>query len=193
MAKILFYDLETTGVEVRQNGIHQISGCVEIEGLVVESFNFKVAPNPKAKIVAEALIIGGVSEEDIKAYPEMGVVYKQFVKMLSKYIDKYDKKDKMFLCGYNNAHFDDNFFRAFFIQNNDSYFGSWFYAGSLDVMVLASQYLINRRVNMKDFKLKTVAEEIGLYVDSERLHDAEYDIKITREVYRIVSGIGFEI
>jgi DNA polymerase-3 subunit epsilon len=189
----MFYDVETTGVDERQNGIHQIAGCIEIDGEVVQSFNLNVAPNPKAKIVPEALAVGGVTEEQIKAYPAMEVVFKQFKAMLSKYVDPYDKKDKMYLVGYNNAHFDDDFLRAWFIQNGDSYFGSWFYAGALDVMVLASQYLMDRRYRMKDFKLMTVAQEVGLVVDESRLHDANYDIELTRGVYRIVTGIDYEL
>jgi DNA polymerase-3 subunit epsilon len=78
------------------------------------------------------------------------------------------------------------------MQNGDSYFGSWFYAGALDVMVLASQYLIKRRKNMPDFKLKSVAKELGIEVDETKLHDAEYDIYLTRAVYMIVTGLEIE-
>lgn len=191
--KKLFYDVETTGVDERQNGIHQLSGCIEIDGVVVESFNWHVAPNPKAKITPEALAVGGVTEYQIKAYEPMEVVFKRFKAMLRKYCDPYDKKDKMYLVGYNNAHFDDDFLRGWFIQNGDQFFGSWFWAGALDVMVLASQYLIERRVKMLNFKLSTVAVEVGIVVDESRLHDANYDIELTRAVYRIVTGIDYEL
>jgi DNA polymerase-3 subunit epsilon len=191
--KKLFYDVETTGVDERQNGIHQISGCFEIDGVVAEHFNFHVAPNPKAKITPEALAVGGVTEEQIKSYEPMEVVFKRFKAMLRKYCDPYDKKDKIYLVGYNNAHFDDDFLRAWFIQNGDTFFGSWFWAGALDVMVLASQYLIDRRVKMDAFKLMNVAVEVGLVVDESRLHDANYDIELTRAVYRIVTRIDYEL
>lgn len=191
--KKLFYDVETTGVDERQNGIHQLSGCIEIDGVVVESFNWHVAPNPKAKITEDAMKIGGVTEEQIKAYEPMEIVFKRFKAMLRKYCDPYDRKDKIYLVGYNNAHFDDDFLRGWFIQNGDQFFGSWFWAGALDVMVLASQYLINRRVKMLNFKLGTVAVEVGIVVDESRLHDANYDIELTRAVYRIVTGIDYEL
>lgn len=32
MSKLLFFDLETTGVKYWRNGIHQISGAVVIDG-----------------------------------------------------------------------------------------------------------------------------------------------------------------
>jgi len=189
----MFYDVETTGVDERQNGIHQIAGCIEIDGLVVESFNYNVAPNPKAKIVPEALAVGGVTEEQLKAYEPMEAVFRRFKAMLRKYCDPYDTKAKMYLVGYNNSSFDDKFLRAWFAQSGDTFFGSWFHAGALDVMVLASQYLIERRAKMKDFKLMTVAVEVGLVVDETRLHDANYDIELTRGVYRIVTGLDYEL
>lgn len=189
----MFFDLETTGVDLKKHGIHQIAGCFEVNGEVVEQFNIRVAPNPKAIIEQEAMTICGVAEEQIRAYPEMGGVYREFCQMLSKYVERYSKTDKIWLVGYNNRSFDDNFLMAWFVQNQDTFFGAWFWTDSLDVLVLASQYLINRRREMPNFKLMTVARELGIDVDESRLHDALYDIELTRAVYRIVTGIDYEL
>lgn len=189
----IFYDLETTGTDKRKHGIHQIAGLVEIDGEVVEEFDFRVKPNPKARIEPEALAKCHVTEEQILAYDDMLTVYKRFVKMLKRYINKYDKKQKAFLVGFNNRHFDDGFLRAWFEQNDDGFFGSWFWSDSLDVLVLASQYLLDRRTDMPSFKLFRVAMEVGLEVDKAKLHDALYDIYLTRQVYRIVTGLDIEL
>jgi DNA polymerase-3 subunit epsilon len=189
----MFYDLETTGVNVKIHGVHQISGCIEIDGEVVETFNFKVRPNPKAKIEPEALQVGGVTEDQIMQYEEMRSVYVKVVDMLAKYVDRFNPKEKIWLVGFNNRSFDDVFFRSWFEQNKDSFFGAWFWSDSLDVLVLASQYLLNRRTSMQTFKLKRVALELGIPVDESKLHDAAYDIQLTREIYRIVTGIEIEI
>src|ERR1035437_6528049 len=155
MEKLFFYDLETTGVMHWKNGIHQISGSVVIDGETKESFNFKVAPNSSAIIDEEALLVGGVTKEQILAYPHMNVVYKQLTAILSKYVDKYNKTDKFHLVGYNNSSFDNQFFRAFFVQNLDNYFGSWFWSDTIDVMVLASNKLKHERSKMVNFKQMT--------------------------------------
>lgn len=184
--KILFFDLETTGLKPEKHGIHQMSGRIVIDNEVVEKFNFKVQPNPKALIEDEALSIANVTREKIQAYPEMKIVYNQLIEMLARYVDKFDKKDKFFLCGYNNASFDNQFLRGFFLQNNDNYFGSWFWSNSFDVMVLASKHLASVRYKMPDFKLKTVAKYMGIEVDESRLHDAEYDIELTIGIYNLL-------
>ena len=189
MAKLFFYDLETTGVKFWKNGIHQISGCIEVDGDVKEEFNFHVKPNPACIIEDEALKVSGVTLEQINAYPDMNIVYNQIKAMLSKYINKYDKYDKFFLVGYNNAPFDNQFFRAFFVQNNDNYFGSYFWSSAIDVMVLAANHLKNTRHTMENFKLKTVADTLGVTVDESKLHDAMYDIYLTRAVYRKINGL----
>jgi len=181
--KAVYFDIETTGVKFWKNGIHQLSGCIEIDGEVKESFNIKTAPYREAIIEDEALKVGNVTKEQIMAYPEMGSMHRFFVSLLGKYVDKFNKQDKFFLIGYNNASFDNQFLRAWFTQANDNYFGSWFWSSSIDVMVLASEHLKEKRASMVDFKLKTVAVEMGITIDESKLHDAEYDIQLTREIY----------
>lgn len=55
MSKLLFFDLETTGVKFWRNGIHQIGGIVDIDGHEAERFDIRLAPNPAATIEQEAL------------------------------------------------------------------------------------------------------------------------------------------
>ena len=184
MSKLFFFDLETTGTLYWRHGIHQISGMIEIDGEIKKEFNFHVAPNPRAEIDPKALEVGGVTWEQINAYPFMREVYEDIVDMLEQYVNRMDRTDKFHLVGYNNRGFDDPFFRAFFVQNGDKYFGSWFWSDSIDVMVLASQYLMDRRSLMKDFKLSTVADTLGVKVEADKLHDALYDVRLTREIYK---------
>ena len=60
MSKLLFFDLETTGVKFWRNGIHQIGGIVDIDGQETERFDIRLAPNPAATIEHEALDVAGV-------------------------------------------------------------------------------------------------------------------------------------
>lgn len=186
--KLFFYDLETTGVKHWRHGIHQLSGCIEIDGVIKEKFDFKICPNPKCDIEHEALKVGGVTREQVLTYPSMEEAYKNLIIMLTRYVDKYNKKDKFFLIGFNNASFDNQFLRAFFLQNKDDYFGSWFWADTHDVMVLASNHLKDHRAEMENFKLATVAKFMGIEVNETLLHDAIYDILLTRTIYHIVNN-----
>ena len=158
-----------------------------IDGVTKEQFDFKVRPNPQAQIEEEALKVGGVTKEQILAYPPMYDIYRQLINMLEKYVDKYNKKDKYFIVGFNNASFDNQFLRGFFLQNGDQYFGSWFWPNSFDVMILATPYLAEKRPDMENFKLATVAKALGIEVSEESLHDATYDIALTKGILQIVT------
>jgi len=185
--KLFFFDLETTGVNQAKNGIHQISGEIVIDGEVKESFDFKVQPNPLCQIEDEALAVAGVTKDQVLRYTPMFIVYGELIKMLGKYVDKFNKTDKFFLVGYNNASFDNQFLRGFFLQNKDNYFGSWFWSNSFDVMVLATPFLAAKRHQMENFKLSTVAATLGIVVEEEKLHNASYDIYLTKSIFNIVT------
>lgn len=185
----LFYDLETTGLNPKLHSIVQLSGLVEINNIVVEKFNFSVRPHPKAKIEQGALNIIGKTEAELMDYPPMTEVYQAFTHMLDKHVNRFKDQCKVYLVGFNNRNFDDAFLLKFFQLNDDPYFFARFYPDSLDTLILASQFLINRRPTMPSFKLRRVAMELGFTVDDEKLHDAMYDVELTRSIYRVVTGM----
>jgi DNA polymerase-3 subunit epsilon len=184
--KLLFFDLETTGLDPVKNAIHQIAIGILIDNELFK-IGFKIKPFNGAIIEQSALDVAGVTKEQILLYPEAIKVYDCIVNILSKHVDKYDKTDKFHLVGYNNASFDNQFLRQFFTQNNDKYFGSWFWSDSIDVMVLASDKLKSVRHEMENFKQSTVAKKLGIELDETKLHDALYDLDICYEIYKLVS------
>jgi DNA polymerase-3 subunit epsilon len=186
--KLFFFDLETTGLDNQKHAIHQISGKIIIDGVEKTKFNFKVKPFEGALIDATALKIGGVTEEQIMQYPSCHQNYVSLVTLIQKYVNRFDTGDKFHLVGYNNSSFDNQFLRSFFKVNKDDYFGSYFWSDSIDVMVLASNFLKHERHNIRDFKLKTVAQWLKIEVDAKRLHDAEYDIELTEKIFNIIES-----
>lgn len=182
--KILFFDTETTGVDPKVNAIHQLTGALEIDGVIVWEFDYHIRPFENAVIVPEALAVGGVTLEQIMEYDLAGTVYSNFVTNLDKHCDRFNKKDKIFLCGYNSAAFDNAFLRAMFDRNWSKYFGSYFWSSPLDVFILASFKLMKIRPYLPDFKQGTVAKALGIEVDESKLHNAKYDLQILMEIYR---------
>ena len=186
--KLLLFDLETTGLDCVKHGIHQVSGRVIINGEVKENFDFKVRPKETAIYDQAALQVGNVTEEQLRSYIPMGTQFSRFISMLDKYVSKFDKTDKFYLVGYNNAHFDNQFLRQWFTDNGHKFFGSYFWSNSCDCMVLATPYLMDKRKDMADFKQSTVAKALGINVEAEKLHDASYDIVLCHAIYDKVCG-----
>lgn len=186
MSKIFYYDLETTGTDYKENGIHQISAILEVDGEIKKELNLFCAPYEGCKTTKEALEVGGVTIEQLNAYPPEIEAYRSLQKELNQHCDKFDSQDKFFLCGFNNVSFDNNFLRKLWERQGDNYFGSFFWANSLDVMILASLFLKDTRHKMDNFKLSTVAKALGVIVNESKLHDAFYDLYLTREIMNLI-------
>lgn len=184
--KLFFFDLETTGTDVTKHAIHQIAAIIETPAGRAE-LNYKVRPKEGVHMVSpEALEICGITIDELKSYPPMEEAYRDLITHLNAACDRYDKQDKFFMVGFNCQGFDGQFLRKFWADNNDNFFGSYFWPNTLDVYVLATRELMEQRHLMPNFKLHTVAQALGLIVDEERLHDAMYDVELTEKMYRIL-------
>lgn len=181
--KIIYLDTETTGIVCPESGLIQLAGAIEIDGEVVERFNFQVRPFPKDVVSNEALTINGVTDRELALRDRPGRVFSMFLSLLERYVDRFERSDKFHLVGY-NARFDAEHLRAWFEKNGDKYFGSWFWHPAVDVMNFAATVLMGQRPDMGNFKLATVAEALGIPVDEEKIHDASYDIELTRLIFR---------
>lgn len=188
MAKLIFLDTETTGIDPQKNGIIQLAAIMDIEGQEVDQFNMIMKPFEGCIIEDEALEVSGITREQIeKAEPEI-FVYRMFTAWLAKHIDKYSKLDKGFLVGY-NANFDDQFLRALATRCNDKFLGSFKWPDIIDVRGIAALRLADKRPQMPNFKLGSVGKEIlgetrlNEILESGGLHNALTDIVLTREIF----------
>lgn len=185
--KYLFFDLETTGLDPKRCAIHQLAGIIEIDGVEVERFNLFMKPLPGKEIQQQALDLKGLTIEKLNEYTTTSLVFNQFLSILGKHVDKFQKTDKFFPIGWNNNAFDNEFLRQLFEDMGDKYFGSWFWNGTIDVMCLAAYAYRYNRHNMENFKLSTVAAYAGLEVSQESLHDGLYDVELTRGIFKILT------
>jgi len=184
MIKRVFIDVETTGTDPKIHAIHQVSGCIEIDGVIKEYFDYNVRPFDGAVIDSKALEVGNVTFEQVMQYKYSDEeAYCMLLRLFKKYVNPFNKKDKFSFVGY-NAHFDKQFMYELWVRNADNYFFSMIWSNHLDVMVLASEALEEIRPTMVDFKLMTVARELGIEIDENKLHNSLYDIEITYEMFQ---------
>lgn len=188
--KKIFIDVETGGTDHKQNPLLQLSGCVEIDGEEKEFFDHLLKPFDGQIIEDKALEVTGFTREQIATFSDPRTVYNEFLEMLDRHIDKFDKKDKAFFIGY-NSRFDEDFLRGFFINNAvtekdkefGNYYGSYFWTPSVDVMQLAIFALAKERPSLDNFKLQTVCGYLGYDVANTDWHDAKADIAATKWLF----------
>jgi DNA polymerase-3 subunit epsilon len=182
MKKVAYIDVETTGVNFYSCGVVQIAMIIEIGGQLKEALNLRCRPFPNDVIMPSALEVLGKTEEELQAEQDPVNAHRALLDIMDKYVDRYDREDKFWFIGY-NSYFDDQFLRKWFRQCGDPYYGSWFFWPALDVAQIAAQYLYLDRPTMPNFKLGTVAKQLGIQVKEEDLHDAMIDVQVTRDIY----------
>lgn len=192
--KILLYDTETGGLHPVKNGIHQLALRLFVDYKLVKEAKVDCQFGPQHEYSPEALAVSGKTIEQIMASPfTQQKLYASLHKLVSSWCDPKNKQDKIFLAGFNNHGFDNEFLRSLWLAHGDKYFGSFFFSNSLDAMLMASGHLpiVMKRHLMPNFKLTTVAAEFGYPVDLSKAHDAMYDIDMTQHILQKLLGIEF--
>lgn len=188
MSKLLFLDLETTGVNPRRAAIIQFAGVLTGIGRESRELNIRMRPHEDADVNEEALKVSGVTRETFNQpeYVDYREGKRQIENALSNCVNRYDKYDKLFVLGYNIHAFDIPFLRALFERCSDRYFGSWFWHPPIDLMLLSAFLLRNERHTMPDFKLGTVCRAFRVPVDTEQQHDALYDVRLCMGLWKAI-------
>jgi len=193
MTKMLFFDIESGGLTT-DHAILQISGIIDINGKVMEEFDFYVKPFPTDLIDDKALEINGIKREEIENFEEPSIVCKKIITIFNKYIDKYDKTDKFILIGHNIVHFDVPMLINWFYKNNEKYFGSFLnLKKKLDTLCLVeSMRVLKVLPDSPNNKLGVLCEEYG--IKAENLHNSLNDIRVNRELaYKLAKLIKFNL
>lgn len=178
--KILWVDVETTGLDPVRHGIWSLSAIIEIDGVEVATFDERCNP-VGAELDAIALEIGCVTEEEINGFQSDRELYAKFTSFLSKHITKFDRNDKAVMAGM-CVDFDDRFLRALFAKMGDKFLGSWKYPDMIDVRGLAIDALATVRHRMESFKLESIADALGI-ADGHCFHKSLDDLRVTRRAY----------
>lgn len=179
--KILYLDVETSGLDVNKHGICTLAATAVVNGEEVGSLDLKINPEsyiePK-EISDLALQVNGLTRDQLKGFGNSGLSFSYFIEFLDSYINKFDKNDKFTICGY-NSQFDSAFLRAWFLDNGHRFYGSYFYNYDLDVYALVRWLNFAGKLNTDNQKLETVCKSLGIELEA---HDARSDIEATRKL-----------
>ena len=187
MKKVLWLDVETTGLDCKKHGLREVGFIIEIDGVEVDKGVFKINPftytTKDVEIDAYALEISKVSIEDLESYDRANYCFKELMKKLVKYVNVNDKNDCFVIAGYNTA-FDIGFIKEWFKEMGllDSY-KDLFHYKSLDVfsIVFALRHIgLNSAENDK---LETMCNYFDIQIDA---HNALSDIEATKKLYELI-------
>ena len=187
MKKVLWLDVETTGLDCKKHGLREVGFIIEIDGVEVDKGVFKINPftytTKDVEVDDYALEISKVSIEDLESYDSSSYCFKELMKKLVKYVNVNAKNDCFVIAGYNAA-FDIGFIKEWFRDMGllDSY-KDLFHYKSLDVfsIVFALRHIgLNSAENDK---LETMCNYFGIEIDA---HNALSDIEATKKLYELI-------
>ena len=187
MKKVLWLDVETTGLDCKKHGLREVGFIIEIDGVEVDKGVFRINPftytTKDVEIDDYALEISKVSIEDLESYDRVSYCFKELMKKLVKYVNVNDKNDCFVIAGYNTA-FDIGFIKEWFKEMGllDSY-KDLFHYKSLDVfsIVFALRHIgLNSAENDK---LETMCNYFGIEIEA---HNALSDIEATKKLYELI-------
>lgn len=181
MNKIIFIDTETGGVNPEKAALIQLSGIIRIDKKDVEKFNFYIKPFENSEVTEKALEVQGRTLKELKTdkYVEEKEVYKQFINLLDKYIDKYDRTDKFIVAGY-NVRFDVDILKAFFQRHGNNFLFSYLDSSMLDPLYSIRLLQIAEILPvLENNKLETWCKHFGIEL---KAHDSLEDIEATKKL-----------
>lgn len=190
MRKILYLDTETGGTNPEKSALIQLSGIIEIDGVEKEKFNFYVKPFENSEVNEEALQVQNRTFEELKEdkYVNEKEVYTDFVSILDKYVNKYDKNDKFLVSGF-NVNFDVNMLKAFFVRNHNPFLFSYIEspAFALDPMLIITfLQMANIIPKLENNKLGTLCKYFNIDFQA---HDSLEDIVATKKLIKKIVSI----
>ncbi len=156
---LVFFDLETTGTDIANDRIVEISLLKLFPAGNEEIKTFRV--NPGIPIPAEATAVHGISDEDVKDKPSFSALSEILLGILSN-------SD---LCGYNLLKFDFPLLRMEFARNN------------IEFNALGINLIDPMRIFMKN-EPRDLAAALQFYCGEslENAHSAEADTIATKKI-----------
>ena len=106
MAKLIYIDTETTGLDAEANALTQVAALVVVDGVEVGRLVLDINPFSYPYTVGisdKALEITGKTKEMVREYPGQRVQLHKFMEFMDGHIDFEDKKDKFQIVGYNTS------------------------------------------------------------------------------------------
>jgi DNA polymerase III epsilon subunit-like protein len=187
--KIFWFDVETSGTDLKLHGIVQIACLIEVDGKIVDQFESKMRLLPGKEYDPKALeVTGFTAQQVLKDFPDPIKVYKELRTFVSKHGIAGDKENRFIMAGYNANKFDcDMLSEHIKIIAGKYAYWDFFQFKPIDIFSLMTMLSYAGLIDVENEKLSTIAEYFGVEIDA---HDALSDIKATREItIKVMSAI----
>jgi len=183
--KVLYFDVETTGLNPNVDFVMQLSGLIEVDGEIVDEFNYFMQPPKGTAVSTEALKVTGKTIEDLRSYPSAQEGFDKFTELLNKYVKYGSWSDKFYPAAYNgnfDLQFIDQMFKRQFAIDKWGYYQNWQLIDPLPVFRALSYAGV---IKTYGHKLSTMCDHFGISLEA---HDALSDVRATRDLVQVLKN-----
>lgn len=184
MENVLFFDLETTGLDCNKHSIIEIAAEFHVNGKKVSSF-CDTLYNEKSNIDLGALKVNKYALSTLQSFKNEKESLYNFCDWLVGLNNL--SKEKTLVCGHNPS-FDVNFIKSslnkYGIEGWDSV-ASYRLIDTCDRarMLINAGIIDMSNLGNSGASLSNIAKSLGILVEEYKLHKAHYDVELTSKVY----------
>ena len=182
-SKILWVDVETTGLSPKRNGIISIAAFMMVDGAIDPvKGRFVAEMNPVGREIEDsALAVNGLNREQIASFHDWQHVGIEFATWMASFCTVFPM-DKA-VCGGYGTSFDVRMIKNWFPETGAYGFHDFIEPTLLDVCEMAKRSLHPDLCLLPNKKLSTVSKALGIDLGN-KAHNAEADILATIEVWK---------
>jgi DNA polymerase III epsilon subunit-like protein len=192
--KLFWFDVETTGIDNIQHEIIELSAIVEVSGEVKDRRSWFPSITRPETANPDAMKVNGVSVEEVMARElTQEKMIQEICQWLAQWVNPKDKWDFYTPAGHNVA-FDVGFLKKAFedqfgVEKGNARFSAFFDYHNLDTSIFGIMaHYMNPNWSAPFYGLGKTAAAFGIERDEEKEHGAEYDIELTRNLFRKAIG-----
>jgi len=175
MSGILYFDLETSGLDPVRHCILQAAWIIERDGEILVEREMDVRPFVGADLCLPALDVNGFTLERIKA----GAFPERFLYTLLNDLESQVWGSEIVRpCGH-NVQFDVSFLLAAAKRHNISFIGQLDFTKMLDTVSILRFFDLCGKISLMNYKLETVCRYFNIPIQA---HDALEDVRAVRTV-----------
>ena len=169
---VIFYDLETTGVNPKKDLVIQFFGSrFELsDGRYRFVKKLELYIKPAIPVPKQASDVNHITNEFLQDKPLEAEAFKEINRF-------FGDLSEVIVCGYNIVKFDNILMDQMYMRNA----GTHFSPESLDAMLMANELVSRKDITDESYKLVNVGTLYGII--KENMHNASSDVSVTAKLF----------